>query len=196
MTRRIRTLAWAVTGAALLASSAAAQNDGHMDEVWMTWSVKGGANLVDYSTEPVTYELNVKSEVPQDVCYVHFSWAGADSYQYEVETVCQDSGGSWSVLGDETFGETAEGHVVSEYALLKGLLSDDVTLGTDGFHQFEPKVKSGEVTSVKFVGNKGKTMIAYYEDDSGEVYGFANVSVKTKFVDTEDVPQGARDALL
>lgn len=194
------TCATAVLG---LATSALAQNDGHLDGVWMQADFKAKVNLVDYSGPPPWTTLEkVKLQTAEDHCYVVLDWDGPDSYQYDAISICQDASGDWDWLDDSTFYEIGdgEGSIADDWAELEFLaegddFDDDAEFDTEGFLKLTPKIKDGVVEKVKLLGNKGKKTMAYREVENGsEVYGTGKGKLKLKVVPEAEVPAGAQEA--
>jgi len=184
-----------VLGALFAASPIAAQNDGHMDGVWASAELSGAFNTVDDSDDPVVSELKLKGKTEKGSCFLRFSWDGVDSWEYDVVSVCRDDNDEWESMYTESIQETAEGHLVDDYGYTTYLLpgdehDDDTDFDSDGFHLWIPKVKNGEVKSLKFIGNKGSSVGIWY-DEGGPVEGFGIGKLKIKLVPEEDVPEEA-----
>ena len=189
-------------GMLLLAFTAQAQNDGHMDEVWMEAKLKAKVNLVDYSGDPPYGDVGKeKLQAEKGSCYVVSYWEGADSYEYTVCTVCQDADGDWDDVGSDNFYEVddGKGSIVDDWASMGFLAEgDDYDDGdmmyTEGYTKLTPKMKDGEVKSVKVRMSDGSEAMVYRDENSTERYGTGPGKLKLKVVDAADVPEDAQDA--
>jgi hypothetical protein len=190
-----------LTSALLAGAPAYAQNNGNMDDVWLSARIKTSlpraANWSSWPDGPFELVKNVPVDTGKDSCFIHLAWDGVDSYSYTWATYCLNGNAQWEKDDEGSLYETTGSEVLySDWAdiqfaqagkFVSGYPVDYAFAEYDGAFMLTPKTnKNGVVTSVSFA-NKG--LVYSYDDKTG--IGGTSRSGGLTIKLAKDVPAGA-----
>lgn len=160
-----------------------AQNDGHMDNLWLSARIKTKlTKAIDWTSWPAgPFELlkNIKVDTGKNNCYIHLTWDGVDSNSYTWKSFCLNGDAKWEQVNRGTLyefiGSQSIGNDWENIQLgLPGRFVNNFPAGYafaeyDGSFILTPKInKKRVVTRVNPATFKGSI---YYYDDSTEIGG-------------------------
>ncbi|MGR9086567.1 MAG: hypothetical protein ACU841_05760 [Gammaproteobacteria bacterium] len=183
-------------------ASVFAQNDGHMDNVWLSARIKTKVkHAVDWTNWPSgPFELikNIKVDSGKDNCFIHLSWDGLDTYSYTRRSFCLNGNSQWEQVDRGTLYEFIDSQSIgTDWAnIVLGLPGGFVRNYPNGyvFAEYNGSFvltpgfnKQGEVKRVTPTLLKGEM---YYYDDATEIGG-SSPKGGLHLRNAKDVPPGA-----
>lgn len=193
------------TGLVGLSMPAFALNDGNLDDTWFKAQIKTIIPTAVDATGNGPWKLlkNVPVDTGKDNCYVQLNWQGKDTYEYQLAAFCLNDQDKWErghyngsvfELNDskKSIGSDWTFFYLAPKNRSFGTPPNDSYIGFEGTLVFYPKFnRNGDVINFT-VSTQTGTIYAW--DNDVQIGGMARSSGLTlKFVNIDDVPQGAKD---
>jgi len=181
-----------------------ATNDGHLDGVWLSGRITTTIPKAINTSGPSPWAQlkNLKIDSGINNCYAQLTWAGEGSYVYQLVSYCMNGNGQWergeysSELWELNDSRQSLGsdwgsiYFVQQGKVFHGFPANYAFIGYEGSLEFMPKYnQKGSLSGISVGASSG--MI--YSWDSGSKIGGTSRSggLKLRFVNTDQVPQGA-----
>jgi len=181
-----------------------ATNDGHLDGVWLSGRITTTIPKAINTSGPSPWAQlkNLKIDSGINNCYAQLTWAGEGSYVYQLVSYCMNGNGQWergeysSELWELNDSRQSLGsdwgsiYFVQQGKAFHGFPANYAFIGYEGSLEFMPKYnQKGSLSGISVGASSG--MI--YSWDSGSKIGGTSRSggLKLRFVNTDQVPQGA-----
>jgi len=218
---KMQTVLATVVFAGMASVSSLTYAEGELDNFWFNTRIKTtikknhGIELsggfppasADFTNKPIQFDSG------KDTCYSALKWQGEGSRRYSLIAICKDSAGEFKNYTSLDEGiqsvEYDDGSILfiaisinpgNGFTLPQaGQLSDSASKGISfggAFYLKTSLTKAGDVKTVKLLTPVDGSTI-YFEQlgDPKQIIGTSGPGLTMKLVDTDQVPQGAKDCL-